>query len=109
MYLTEAAILKTLRFVAGMAKGSSVTFDFLVTEAVMNPVERIGSQVVKQMIAAMGEPWLSAFAPADLQGKVLALGFAEARFIDWPELNRLYLHRRKDGLHNNARLLCARV
>jgi methyltransferase (TIGR00027 family) len=109
MYLTEAAILETLRFIAGLAKGSSVTFDFAVTEEVMNPVERVASQVVRQMIAAMGEPWLSAFNPVDLRGKVLALNFAEARFVDWPELNRLYLNRRKDGLHNNARLLCARV
>ena len=109
MYLTEAAILETLRFVAGLAKGSSITFDFQVTEEVMNPVERVASQLVAKMIAAMGEPWLSAFEPADLQRKILALGFAEARFIDGPELNQLYFHRRKDGLHNNARLICARV
>ena len=109
MYLTEAAILETLRVAAGLAQGSSITFDFRVTDAVMNPVERVASQIVAQMIASMGEPWLSAFDPEDLRRKVLALGFTEARFIDGPELNRLYFHRRKDGLHNNARLICARV
>lgn len=109
MYLTEASILETLRVVAGLPKGSAITFDFRVVESVMNPIERVASKVVEQMIAAMGEPWLSAFEPSDLQAKVKAQGFSEAEFLDWQELNRRYLHRRKDGLHTNARLICARV
>ena len=109
MYLTEAAILETLRYVAGLPRDSSITFDFLVTPAVMNPIERAASEIIGQRISAMGEPWVSAFEPAVLQRKTLDQGFRDSRFLDGPELNRRYFHRRKDGLHTNVRIICASV
>jgi hypothetical protein len=59
--------------------------------------------------AAMGEPWRSAFAPAALRERLLALGCSEAETFEPDDLNRLYLARRKDGLHAFVRLPRARV
>jgi O-methyltransferase involved in polyketide biosynthesis len=62
-----------------------------------------------QRAAAVGEPWVSAFDPAQLQKQLLQLGFREAENLDPEVLNRRYLYRRKDGLRTNSRMMCARV
>jgi len=109
MYLTEAAVTETLGYVARLPKGSAIGFDFSVLPSLMNPVERLIVQIVKQQIAAMGEPWLSEFDPAALREKLLGLGFAEAETFEPDVLNRRYLYRRKDGLRCGSRLALARV
>ncbi len=109
MYLSEAAIMETLGFIASMPKGSSITFDFRAPSSMLNPVERVISKVMARRVAAIGEPWISAFEPVILRNKVLALGFGEVVTYEPDELNRSYLARRKDGLRTRGRLLCARV
>lgn len=109
MYLTEAAILETLAFVAGLPKGSSIVFDFRILSSLMNPVERVIAEMIAQHVAAMGEPWLSAFDPAALRETLRGLGFAEVETFEPDMLNRRYLYRRKDGLRGGGRLLLARL
>jgi methyltransferase (TIGR00027 family) len=109
MYLTEPVIMETLGFVASLPKGSSIVFDFRVPPAMLGPIERMVSEAMGQRAAAVGEPWLSAFEPATLRKQLVELGFTEAETVEPDELNRRYLHRRKDGLQTRARLLCARV
>ena len=108
MYLTEAAIVDTLGLVARLPQGSSITFDFRVLPSLMNPVERVISEIIGQHTAAMGEPWLSAFEPAALREKLLGLGFTGVETYEPDALNHRYLYRRKDGLRGGGRLLRAR-
>jgi methyltransferase (TIGR00027 family) len=108
MYLTEAAIMETLGYAAALPKDSSIAFDFTIVPGLMNPVERVIVEMIKQHTAAMGEPWLSDFDPAALREKLLGLGFAEAETFEPDVLNRRYLHRRKDGLRSGGRLCLAR-
>ena len=109
MYLTETAIMDSLRFVASMPEGSSITFDFRVPPSMLNPIERAIYEVMGQCAAAFGEPWTSAFEPAALREQVSRLGFSEVETFEPDELNRRYLYRRKDGLLTPGRLLRARV
>lgn len=109
MYLTDTAIMDTLRFVAGLATGSSISFDFRLSPELQNPVERAVGKLVAQRVAAEGEPFLSDFDPADLRAHVLALGFDQVDIHSPDELNRRYLHRRKDALRANCWMLAARV
>ena len=109
MYLTEAAIMALLGVIAGFAKGSSICFDFRAPPSPDNAIERAVSETMEQRVAAIGEPWLSAFDPAALRDQVAALGFSEVATSDPETLNRRYLDRRKDGLRTNGRLLCART
>jgi methyltransferase (TIGR00027 family) len=109
MYLTEAAIMGTLGFVASLPQGSSICFDYRVAASMLNPIERVIGEVMAQRAAAVGEPWVSAFDPAQLQKQLLQLGFREAENLDPEVLNRRYLYRRKDGLRTNSRMMCARV
>src|SRR5450631_2328328 len=67
MYLTAEAVATTLRTVAGFAAGSCLCFDYRVPLPMLDPVERVINEVMAQRIAALGEPWLSAFDPTQLQ------------------------------------------
>lgn len=109
MYLSREAVLATLGVVAGLPRGSAVTCDFRVPAALLNPVERVISDLVAARVAAEGEPWIATFEPEELRARCLDLGFAEATVWEPDALNQRYLHRRKDGLRSNGRLLCARV
>lgn len=109
MYLTADAILKTLRTLAAFATGSCLCFDYRVPVSMLNPIERVVSEVVGQQAAAVGEPWLSTFDPVRLQGQLLELGFGSARSATPDELNERYFGRRKDGLSvgGSTRIMCA--
>ncbi|GLQ49712.1 class I SAM-dependent methyltransferase [Dyella flava] len=109
MYLTEAAIMETLGFVACLPQGSSICFDYRVPASMLNPIERVIGEVMGQRAAAAGEPWVSAFDPQVLQQQLLDLGFSEAETCTPDVLNRRYLYRRKDGLRTGGRVMCARV
>lgn len=109
MYLTEAAIMDTLGYIANLPKGSSICFDYRVSASLLNPIERMIGEMMEQRVAAIGEPWLSAFEPEVLQKQMLALGFCEAETYDADVLNQRYLYRRKDGLRTGGRVMCGRV
>jgi O-methyltransferase involved in polyketide biosynthesis len=108
MYLTETAIMELLGHVATLPDGSSITFDFRAPPSAHNPIERTISETIGERVAALGEPWISAFDPAALREQVVALGFNDVTAYEPAELNPRYLHRRKDGLRTGGRLLCAR-
>ena len=109
MYLTVDAVLRTLRAAAGFADGSCLCFDYRVPTAMLHPVERAISDVFEQRVAALGEPWLSSFDPAQLQSQLIALGFRSAESATPEELNERYFARRKDGLRTggSVRIVCA--
>ncbi|HEY2344557.1 MAG TPA: SAM-dependent methyltransferase [Xanthomonadaceae bacterium] len=109
MYLSEAAIMELLGFVAHLPAGSSISFDYRVPPSMLDPMQRVVGEMAARRAAELGEPWISAFEPDVLRERVLALGFGEAETIGPDELNRRYLHRRKDGLRTNARMMRARV
>lgn len=110
MYLTADAAMATLRTVAGFAAGSCVCFDYRTPVAMLNPIERVIDDVMTQQIAALGEPWLSTFDPMQLQGQLLAMGFASAASATPDDTNLRYFARRKDGLRTGGgvQIMCAR-
>lgn len=101
-YLTEDAVMRTLRALAGFAAGSCVCFDYRVPAETLNPVERVIDQVIGARAAAAGEPWLSTFDPARLQRQLLDAGFSSAETTTPDELNTRYFARRKDGLRTGG-------
>ena len=109
MYLTVHAVLKTIGTVAGFAAGSCLCFDYRVPATMLNPIERVVSDVMEQQIAALSEPWLSTFDPTQLQSRLLELGFSSAESATTDDLNMRYFARRKDGLRTGGgvRIMCA--
>ena len=102
MYLEEAAVIETLRFIAGCAKGSAVLLEYVMPLAGLPPMMRIAMEQVAAQLAERGEPWKSYFEPTALADNVAALGFGHSRTWTPDELNRRYLADRTDGLHIGA-------
>lgn len=112
MYLDEAAVVETLRFVAGCAKGSVVLLEYVIPFAGLAPMMRIAMEQMANQLAERGEPWKSFFEPTALAEKVTALGFSQSRSWTPDELNRRYLADRADGLRigpGPGRLMLAAV
>lgn len=111
LYLSRDAIFDTLKFVAGMPRGSSIVFDYGVDPDLLNPAERMGVMHFAKKYAEQGEPWKSFFTPAALEQDLLQAGFSQVRDLDAAELQARYLAQRQDGLRlgGGTRLMLATV
>lgn len=107
MYLSEETMMALLRFVAGLPRGTSITFDYQKQPS--TPIEHVINQTMREHVAALGEPMISAFEPQVLREKVAALGFCEVELWDGPLINARYFKRRADGWTTFSHLVCARI
>jgi methyltransferase (TIGR00027 family) len=110
-YLTEAAVFETFRYVASLAPGSEIVFEYVLPESLVDDENRLLLAVFKAFGAARGEPWLSAFEPSDLATRVKDLGFTEVWDFGPEEANARYFTGRTDGLYIRpmSHLMKARV
>jgi methyltransferase (TIGR00027 family) len=108
-YLTLDAITATLRYIAGLAPTTSVVFDYGEPPSAFSPVHRAMFERAAQRVAALGEPWITFFAPADLDHLLRELGFSDVLDLDPDAINRRYFDGRRDGLRVGPRvhLACA--
>lgn len=74
-YLTKPAISSTLALVGGVAGGAEVVFDYSDPPASLGPEAHASHQARAARVAALGEPFLSYFEPADLHAELTGLGF----------------------------------
>ncbi|VWB54139.1 MerR family transcriptional regulator [Burkholderia lata] len=112
MYLDEAAVIETLRFIAGCATGSAVLLEYVVPLPSLPPIMRIAMEQMMTRFAERGEPWKSFFEPDALTRRLAVLGFSHSNTWTPDELNQRYLANRADGLHIGAspgRLVLATV
>jgi methyltransferase (TIGR00027 family) len=88
MYLTGPAIDATLAMVRTFPRGSEIVLTFASRPAAADP-DAAGSAASRlaQMAAAVGEPWLSYFEPAEIVDKLQQAGFAQVSLLT-PELAR---------------------
>ncbi len=99
MYLDEASIIQTLRFIGRGAPGTSVVFDYITPFASLPMMMRVAMEQLAARLAASGEPWKTHFEPAALADILASLGFSQSRSWAPEELNARYLAGRTDGLH----------
>ncbi len=97
-YLTEAAVFETLRYVASLAPGSEIVFEYEMLDSLLDEENRQFAAVLKASTLARGEPVLSLFEPAALAARVQELGFAQVRDFGPKEANARYFAQRTDGL-----------
>ncbi|WP_175994743.1 SAM-dependent methyltransferase [Burkholderia vietnamiensis] len=98
MYLDEEAVIDTLRFIAGCAKGSAVLFEYVTPLSGLPTIMRIAMEQFTARLAERGEPWKTFFEPAVIAEKLSALGFSQVNAWTPEELNQRYLANRDDGL-----------
>src|SRR5579883_144430 len=112
MYLTKEANAATLRQVAALAPGSTLTMTFLLPLELADPDVRPGLEMAEHGARASGTPFLSFFTPAEILALAGEVGFGEARHVSATDLTQRYFAGRPDGLRppNNAEdLLVATV
>lgn len=102
MYLAEAAIMDTLRFIASLPAGSGAVFDYAVLPALLSPREQMGVRIVAAKTAEHGEPWKSFFDPAALVPRLRELGFGEVEDLGPEPINARYFANRADGLRKSG-------
>lgn len=111
MYLEEAAVSDTLRFIASLAVESSVIFDYAVHPSLLSAREQRAMEAISDRTSEYGEPWKTCFKPALLSELLFSLGFSKVEDLGPEQLNGRYLSERKDGLRKSgvSRLVCAWV
>jgi methyltransferase (TIGR00027 family) len=97
-YLTTAAVMATLHFIASAPVGSGVVFDYMLSPALLTPAQRPRFDVLANRVASAGEPWQTFFDPALLTKDLRAMGFAHVKDNSPEEINSRYFKDRKDGL-----------
>jgi methyltransferase (TIGR00027 family) len=98
MYLTAEAAFETLAHVASLPAGTGIVFDFSVPPEQMSMVSRLAFRAMAKRVAALGEPFRSAYAPDELKQRMIRTGFIRADTFGSDELNQRYFRGRKDGL-----------
>ena len=89
IYLSREAIAATLALVAGVP-GGEIAFDYgEPAEAYAGP-RRAAFEARMARVAAIGEPWLSFFRPAELDAELRRIGFAEIEDLGPHEIARHY-------------------
>ena len=98
VYLTHEAIMQTLGFIAG-APGGEVVFDYgEPLSAFAKGAARAWQAARARRVAAMGEPWVTRFAPAELAAALRGLGFDTLEDLGPAEISRrFYDMERRDG------------
>jgi methyltransferase (TIGR00027 family) len=110
-YLSRPAFDATIEFVAGLASGSGVVFDFAVERSLLSPLQQTALDALAARVARAGEPFQLFFDPAALAGELARLGFGNIEDLDCDRINARYFAGRSDGLavSGGGHLLSARV
>jgi methyltransferase (TIGR00027 family) len=98
-YLTAAALDETLGLVLSAPAHSEIVFSFVPPDHALPPDEANLAAKFTAQFAALGEPWLTRFEPAQLVAKLTARGFSEAIHLSSTDANRRYFCERRDGLN----------
>jgi methyltransferase (TIGR00027 family) len=97
-YLTLEAFRETLRHVAAVAAGTSVTFEYAIDRSLLNEQERAGLELLMARVAQVGEPFRLFFTPEQMQEELREAGFTRVEAQTPQEMNERYFRDRKDGL-----------
>lgn len=111
MYLSRAAAMETLGWVARLAPGSEIVFDFMLPAESLGAAERRSRARSAASVARIGEPWVTAFDPGALVADLRGLGYGRAAVLDTEEGNVRYFRERNDGfrLWGSGRMMAAQV
>lgn len=85
-YLTKDAVAATLGQIAAHPGGAEVVFDYAEPREAIDPELRAHHEARAARVAAIGEPFLSAFDPSELHAQLRSCGFAEIDDLDIPAM-----------------------
>jgi methyltransferase (TIGR00027 family) len=89
-YLTREAVFATLGFIAALAGGAEVAFDYSDPPTALAPEQQAGQKLRAERVAALGEPWLSYFSRETLAADLSRLGFRGIEDLGPSEIRARY-------------------
>lgn len=98
MYLTDDAVMNTLRFVATGAVGTTIVMNFTIHDDEVAPDDLALRRVGAQGVAQQGEPWINFYRPAELVERVRALPYTNVESVGPEVFRSRYFDNRDDGL-----------
>jgi len=111
-YLEQAAVRRTLEFIASQPAGSAVVFDYSLPRELLAPEQQQARDALSSRVSRAGEPLLCQFHPRDLASMLAAMGFAGLEDHHAAELVRLVSgspHTTAEGRESSAHVMHARV
>ncbi|HUN62869.1 MAG TPA: class I SAM-dependent methyltransferase [Candidatus Sulfotelmatobacter sp.] len=97
-YLTKEAAAHTFGLIGKLPAGTGVVFDYAVSRSSLGFLERLALDALSRRVARAGEPFHLFFAPDELEGFLVGLGFHRIEQLAAEEINARYFANRKDGL-----------
>lgn len=98
-YLTHEAVTATFAALGALAAGTEVTAEYVLpTDLRDGGGRRLADQVIPAA-AALGEPWLTFFSPAEMAALLASCGFAVVEQVGQREQVDTMFWERSDGLH----------
>lgn len=107
LYLTEAAIGRTLAVIGCFAPGTDIVLDYMLPEDLRDADGQTYVDGVSRVAADRGEPWLTFLSPDDVSALLARHGFGPAEHRaqrDFP-----YWTERSDALRPNTLSMLARA
>ena len=98
MYLTQDAILTTLRRAALLAAGSTFVMSFMLPIELAEPAFRAGIERAAAGARANGTPFISFFTPEAMLALAREAGFHTVEHVSAAALTKRYFANRTDGL-----------
>ncbi|MFF1919842.1 class I SAM-dependent methyltransferase [Streptomyces sp. NPDC058221] len=102
MYLTEEAVVATLRQITTLAPGSTLAMTFLLPAELLDEADRAGLRASKEGARASGTPFLSFYTPQKMLALAREAGFADAQHLPGAVLAARYFAGRTDGLRPSS-------
>lgn len=112
MYLTEEAVMSTLRLAGSLPRGGGIVFDYALPRSSLGWMSRLSLDELSRRVAAAGEPFQTFFDPGALGDRLAQAGFRSIHDLDAHQLTARYFRDRADGLHVSGslgRLITAEV
>ena len=102
LYLSREAVKATFERLATLARGSCFVTTFEQPLSLVEPEERPLREATEHFAREAGTPFLSFFAPEDLQNMARQAGFVTAEHVSAAQLAERYFSQRTDGLRPSS-------
>jgi methyltransferase (TIGR00027 family) len=101
-YLSREAVWSTLGFIASLAGGAHVVFDYSDPPDTLSPEARANHEQLTARVAAAGEAFVSYFEAEPLRAKLEALGFRVVEDLGPRAIASRYFPARVDAMPENG-------
>ena len=98
MYLSDDAVMSTLRFVSAGATGTTIVMNFTIHDDEVTAEDLALRRIGAQGVARQGEPWINFYRPAKLVERVRALSYSTVESVPPEVFRSRYFDNRADGL-----------